>query len=260
MRNHPKMRPSSLPLALALIFLHPFSVPPALIADEAGEGNANRGVEIALIEARDAWQADTNRVDAAWFLARAAFDCAELAESDKDRRRYANEGADAARNALALDGNSAAGHYYLAMNLGQEARTKRLGALKLVDQMEDHFKAAAALNPAFDQAGPHRNLGMLYREAPGWPVSIGSRKKAERHLQKAFELAPDYPANALELLQARVDWKEWPAALKQLETTRKTFKTARDVFTGKRWEADWRQWEKHLSQLETALAPHADSH
>lgn len=259
MRNHSKTRPSSLSLVAVLFFLRPLSVPISLVAEETREGNANRVVEIALVEARDAWEADTNRVDAAWILARAAFDCAEVAESDDARRHYADEGAEAARQALALDGKSAAGHYYLAMNLGQEARTRRLGALKLVDRMEDHFTTAATLDPAFDHAGPHRNLGLLYREAPGWPVSIGNRKKAEKHLQKAFELAPDYPANSLELLQARVDWKEWPAALKQLETTRETFKTAREVFIGKRWEADWRQWEKHLSQLEAAIEPHGDS-
>jgi len=32
--------------------------------------------------------------------------------------------------------NFAAAHYYLAMNLGQLARTKSVGALKLVKQME----------------------------------------------------------------------------------------------------------------------------
>ncbi len=74
--------------------------------------------------------------------------------------------------------NSAPAHYYLAMNLGQLARTEFLGALKLVREMEREFKTAAELDAQFDFAGPERSLGLLYRDAPGWPVSIGSKRKA----------------------------------------------------------------------------------
>ena len=64
------------------------------------------------------------------------------------------------------------------MNLGQLARTEYLGALTLVKQMEQEFKAAGGLDPQFDHAGPKRNLGLLYRDAPGWPVSIGNPSKS----------------------------------------------------------------------------------
>ena len=64
------------------------------------------------------------------------------------------------------------------MNLGQLARTELLGALKLVKEMEREFKTAADLDKQFDYAGPERCLGLLYRDAPGWPASIGSRRKA----------------------------------------------------------------------------------
>ena len=60
----------------------------------------------------------------------------------------------------------------------------------LVREMEREFKTAAALDAAFDYAGPERNLGLLYREAPGWPVSIGSKRKARELLEQAVKLAP----------------------------------------------------------------------
>ena len=47
-----------------------------------------------------------------------------------------------------------AGHYYLAMNLGQLARTEMIGALKIVKEMENEFEIAADIDPRFDHAGP----------------------------------------------------------------------------------------------------------
>src|SRR2546421_630302 len=83
---------------------------------------------------------------------------------------------------------------------------KYLGALKLVDEMEREFKIVAELDPHFDFAGADRNLGMLYHETPGWPVSIGNRKKARQHLERSRELAPDFPENHLYLLEAYLKW------------------------------------------------------
>jgi hypothetical protein len=47
-----------------------------------------------------------------------------------------------------------------------------------------------------------RNLGLLYRDAPGWPFSIGSKRKAREWLERAAALAPDYPENQLNLAES----------------------------------------------------------
>ena len=78
---------------------------------------------------------------------------------------------------IARESNSAPAHYYLGMNLGQLARTKGLAALRLVSQMEHEFTRARELDEQLDWAGPDRNLGLLYRDAPAIG-SVGSR--AER--------------------------------------------------------------------------------
>ena len=94
------------------------------------------------------------------------------------------------------------------MNLGQLARTETLGALKLVREMEREFKTAAELDGHFDYAGPERSLGLLYRDAPGWPVSIGSRRKAREWLEQAEKLAPEYPENHLNLVESYLQWHD----------------------------------------------------
>ena len=64
--------------------------------------------------------------------------------------------------------------------------------------MEADFTRARELDERYDWAGPDRNLGLLYRDAPAIG-SVGSRSKARRHLKRAVELAPQYPENRLNL-------------------------------------------------------------
>jgi hypothetical protein len=96
----------------------------------------------------------------------------------------AHEGIQVCRRWLQRAPNQAAAHYYLGMNLAQLARTKSLGALSIVKEMEKEWLATLALDAHCDYAGADRNLGLLYRDAPGFPLSIGSRLKAEQHLQR----------------------------------------------------------------------------
>jgi tetratricopeptide (TPR) repeat protein len=195
--------------------------------------------------------ADTNHVQSAWEFGRACFDWAEFARTDPRREAIAREGIAACRQALRRDSNSAPAHYYLAFNLGQLARTRLLGALKLVDEMEREFLSAIALDPKFDYAGPHRSLGTLYFEAPGWPASIGNKGKARRHLEKAVELAPDFPGNRLMLLEAYVRWGEHAQVMNQLLTVSDLLTAARQQLTGDAWAWDWIQWERQWEQIKS---------
>jgi tetratricopeptide (TPR) repeat protein len=205
-------------------------------------------------EAGARWRKETNSVEAAWRFGRAAFDLAELATNDTRRAALANEGIDACRRAIALDPKSAGAHYYLGLNYGQLAQTKLLGALKLVEQMEAAWKTTIALDPKFDYAGGHRTLGVLYRDAPGWPTSIGSRAKAREHFKKAMELSPDYPGNRLSLLEAYAKWGEKKSVQDQAGATEEFLKTARTRLTGEEWALDWQDWDKRWQTIKARCA------
>ena len=198
----------------------------------------------------------TNQV-AAWEFARAGFDRAEFSTNDTERAAIAIGCIDACRKLLARDAKSAPGHYYLGMN-GQLARTKLLGALKIVDEMEREFKAAAALDERFDHAGPQRNLGLLYYEAPVFG-SVGSRTKACKHLERAAELAPDFPENRLNLAEAYLKWREKKPLRRELDALEKLWPAAKTNFTGADWEAAWLDWTRRDRKLreksETLLKP-----
>ena len=128
---------------------------------------------------------DANNPTNGWQFARACFDFADFSTNKTQRADIARQGIAAAQSGLAREPQSAPAHYYLAMDYGQlaEAEEPSITAYKLIREIEREFKIAAGLDGHFDFAGPSRNLGLLYRDAPGWPVSIGSKRKAREFLE-----------------------------------------------------------------------------
>jgi tetratricopeptide (TPR) repeat protein len=204
------------------------------------------------MESRVQYQRDTNNLNAAWQYARACFDLGEFAATSRDRAEIADTGIAISMDLVKRAPQLAEAHYYLAMNLGQLARTKSLGALKLVDQMEVEFLAAAKLKEHFDYAGPDRNLGQLYLEAPSF-ASIGSRTKARQHLRRAVELEPDYPENRLLLAEAYLRWGDKVPAAKELKALLQGWDAARKRLSGGSWGASWSDWEARLAKLKDKL-------
>jgi tetratricopeptide (TPR) repeat protein len=199
--------------------------------------------------AEKAWQAakarfdaQTNNAEAAWQFGRACFDWADFATSDRQREDIAQQGIAACQTLVQRDPKSAPGHYYLGMDLAQLAQTKTLGALKIVGQMENEFTISLDLDAAFDNGGSDRNLGLLYRDAPGWPLSIGSRAKARQHLQQALKLAPDDPENSLNLIEAELQWGDRNDAARDLKRLDELWPKAREKFAGEDWESSWVDW------------------
>jgi len=192
--------------------------------------------------AQNQFQSHPENPTNAWHFAGTCYDFADFATNDAERAAIANQGIDACRQLLARDPKIAAAHYYLAMNLGQLARTELVGALKLVKEMEREFKTASALDAHFDFAGPERNLGLLYRDAPSWPTSIGSKRKARTFLEQAARLAPDYPENHLNLVESYLKWSESDRAKMELNTLDSLWAQAQMNFTGETWEPSWDDW------------------
>ena len=214
----------------------------------------------AEARSRNAWSAcrDAGKIaglpvadaaENAWKLGRACFDLAEFSSTDHDRAELANEGIAACRGLLLTQPNNPAAHYYLAMNLGQLARTKTLGALRLVDEMEKHFQRVIAWAPKLDRGGPDRSLGLLYLEAPGWPASVGNRGKARKHLAQAVERDPEFPENHLCWMEALMKWKDRPALEKAAAAYTRLLPAARKDFDGDDWEWAWTDWDRRLEAL-----------
>jgi tetratricopeptide (TPR) repeat protein len=189
---------------------------------------------------------------AAWEFGRACFELAECATNRAQRAEIAIQGIAACRQAIALASNSGPAHYYLGVNLGQMARTKGFGALKLVGSMRQEFNLAGSLDAHVDFAGPDRNLGQLYRDAPAI-LSIGNRAQAELHLRRAVTLAPDFPDNHLELIEGYLKWGERDHARLELKALEASWPAARAKLTGPAWADSWADWERQLKQFKKKI-------
>jgi hypothetical protein len=208
--------------------------------------------ELAFNQAQAKYQSQMDDPVADWEFARACYDWADWATNKAQRAAIAREGIAACHQSL-LFTNSAAGHYYMAMNMGQLARSETLGALKLVRQMESEFLIAAGLDSGADFAGSERGLGLLYRDAPGWPMSIGNRARARNYLENAVTLASNYPENVLNLAESQLKWGEKAEARKELAALDALWPTAQKAFTGPAWESSWIDWTKRRDVLREKL-------
>lgn len=207
--------------------------------------------QIKLLAARETFLTDTNSIPAAWKLGEAYFWRGEFAADDDMRATLANEGIAICRALTIRAPTVPEGHYYLAMNLGQLARTRWLEALSIVKELERNMKLAAGMNPRLDHAGPDRCLGLLYRDAPGWPLSLGSKSKARTHLLRSVELAPDFPENRLELIETWLMWKEKKPLQRDLDALGALLPKARKQFTGDDWAAHWDDWDRRWEDVQT---------
>ena len=208
-------------------------------------------------QARSAWTNAPTQATNVWRFAQASFDWAELATNHSHRAAIATEAIHACQQTLAHSPESAPVLYYLGLNLGELAQTRGLSALKLVREMETRWSAARTLDPGFDHAGPDRCLGLLYLDAPGWPVSLGNPTKARAHLEAAVERSGDFPENLLCLAEAELRWKHAAAARKLLERVDRIWEDARKRWVGGEFEASWKDWNHRRDKLRASMPPNS---
>jgi hypothetical protein len=219
----------------------------------AQEPDFTAEAKAAYEAAEKAYATNSSSSEAGIRLAIAAFDYADLAPNDNIRENIANTGIATAHSVIAAKTNSVAGHYYLALNIGQLARTKMLAALKLLIDMERELNLVISLDPKFDFAGGHRTIGVLYMEAPGWPTSVGDKKKARFHLEQAVKIAPEFPDNHLCYLEGLVKWKDWKLAAEKLDDYRGIIAKAKEQFTGPDWAYEWHDWTRREKVIQQKL-------
>lgn len=244
---------------ICLVVLLWFSAVFALRAEGQDGLFAQRARQAFEQTSRD-YAADTNSSAAALALAVASFDWSEFSTNDIQLAGIARVGVSACQRLIAHEPESAAGQYYLAMNLGKlaQAEAPSISAYRMVYDVEAAFIQAAKLDVHCDYAGPARNLGQLYYQAPGWPLSIGSKAKAKQWLEMAVRLEPGYPENQLKLAEARLKWRERERLRASLKDMAAIWPAARTNFAGQAWENKWLKWEARRAALEKDAKPLLD--
>jgi len=191
--------------------------PAAAPPDARPEGSLLRlQAELASCE-DELQQAAGERTNCLVRAARLAFLLGEMSPK-LDKLSYFEKGRKFAETLAQEQPDWAEGHYWLALNLCglAELGGARQG-LRLVPDIIKSLEQALKVNPAYDQAGPHRVLGRIYFECPPWPLSVGDINASWRHLAAAAALAPENSTNHLYLAETLFKLGKTEEARKELE-------------------------------------------
>ena len=237
----------NLSASLKIILLAALACLCSLTAFAGPETNAvfKARAENAFHHTQSLYLADPKNSTTAWQFGGACFDLCEFATNDDQKADLARLGIAATQQLVDRDPKSAPGHYYLAMNDGAlaDAWAPSMASYRLVRDIEREFKLSVALDENFDFAGSDRCLGLLYRDAPGWPISIGNKRKAREFLERAATVAPAYPENQLSLAESFLQWRQRDEAEKALNQLDLGWSAAQVTLTGEIWEKPWRDWK-----------------
>jgi tetratricopeptide (TPR) repeat protein len=180
-------------------------------------------------------------------LSRTCFILGDLSPAEERRRHY-EKGLEYAERLLAQEPNRVAGHYWKAMHLSGLADIgSQLQGFKLLPQIMEELKRVLALDETYEDAGAHRVLGRIYFEAPGWPISVGDKKKSLQHLETAVRLAPENSTNHLYLAETWLGMGRKDEARTELEKVRQD---GQHAFTPSGLEEDRREARRLLKKMQ----------
>lgn len=183
------------------------------------------GDEAAMLEAKSyyekALKADPKNYTAAWRLAEVCYYLWEkysgwesgLASKQEKLLSIAKLGAQAGQLAIKLNPDGVEGLFWYSAVLGVWGLTNGpLDSLTQVPVILQVTKRCIELDPQgdFERGGCYRVAGAVYTQVPGFPISIGDKKKAEELFQKSFIRGREYGINHnlyAELLIAKGDFE-----------------------------------------------------
>jgi tetratricopeptide (TPR) repeat protein len=121
----------------------------------------------------------------------------ELA-APKDKLALFAQGVEYGEEAVKINENSLEGNFWLAVNYGMYGNEKGiLKSLSLIKPIQRCAERVIEIDESYFYGGPWRVLGRLYDKVPGWPVSIGDKRKALECFEAALEFGPKFYLNHL---------------------------------------------------------------
>lgn len=136
----------------------------------------------------------------------------------KKQELYYEHGVNYGKEAITMNPKALYGNFWFASNMGMLGLCRgMMASLSAIDPMIKSYEIVLKENESFFFGGPHRALGRIFHQAPGWPISVGNKTKALKHLEKSVELGPEFFNNRLYLAELLIDIGQKQKAKDQLE-------------------------------------------
>lgn len=129
---------------------------------------------------------DNGNYEAAWKLAKFDYYLGLRSTDNREREAAFQEGVDAGRIAVHLQGDKADGHFWLGANYGGSAQISMLAALTVFQDIRTEMERVIEIDPNYEVGSGYMVLGRLYLEVPR--VLGGDRKKAIDYLEKGLRV------------------------------------------------------------------------
>jgi tetratricopeptide (TPR) repeat protein len=129
-----------------------------------------------------------------------------------------DEGIEYGKTGVAINEDSLASNFWLAVNYGLYAKERGIKqGIQLIDPIERHLKKSEELDPSYFYGAPPRALGRFYHQLPGWPFSRGDVKKALGYLEQALEFGPTFYLNHIYIADIYISLKKTDKARQHLQ-------------------------------------------
>lgn len=137
-------------------------------------------------------QADPQNVEARVRAGEFAFYAWRLESETNRRLSIARTGLRLTREAVRLDPQNAAAWYWSGVSISIIGLTQGvLNSLQLIPEGRAAYERTIELDEGFRDGQAIANLARVYAIAPGFPMSIGNSRRAERMLVEGYESNPD---------------------------------------------------------------------
>jgi tetratricopeptide (TPR) repeat protein len=143
---------------------------------------------------------DDGNYEAAWKLAKFDYYLGFHASDNREREAAFQEGVDAGRIAVHLQGDKADGHFWLGANYGGSAQISMLAALAVFQDIRTEMEKVIEIDPNYEVGSGYMVLGRLYLEVPR--VLGGDKKKAIDYLEKGLRVGSGNGLMHLRLAEA----------------------------------------------------------
>jgi cytochrome c-type biogenesis protein CcmH/NrfG len=184
---------------------------PIVTADELYTKRANHQNVQQVIDLLQQYITEKpDNCDALWRLAKCYWYLGDHAVG-KTKLALFSKGKEYAEQAVKTDPNNINGHYWLAALLGSTGEARGiLQSLFMVSPMKKELDICIQLDNKFADA--HDVLAQLYWKAPGPPLSIGNKKRAQEEAKLAVTNGPNTIDNWLHLGQIARDNRDYVTA------------------------------------------------
>ncbi|MEZ5993450.1 MAG: hypothetical protein R3E76_14015 [Planctomycetota bacterium] len=195
---------------------------------------------------------DTQTYDNLWKAARSCAWLAEYGGDSVERERYTRDGLTYANTALKENADGVEAIFYHGVLAGFLGDLDNDYGLDAVSTIEKDMTRLIDAEQDIAHGGPWRVMGVLQLRAPGPPVSIGSLRNGKKNIEKALEIAPEWPENQLYMAEAEFNWaddKDKPEYKDKAVERLNKYLIGPDAKSPAGIETEFAEWQKKAQSL-----------